>query len=174
MQTLVHVTGASAMSGPMQDDANRRTGVPPTLGLGAELEADLQCAFTNTLPVLITAPGDVAGTLASRIHRNGLNRKAPFMTIDCARTHLPEQLEAAFESVGPKGTVFLRDVDRLSPTLQAHLHFRIVPRGVRVIAATSISLLRAATLGAFSERLFYRLNQIHLVASHAAGYPGAA
>jgi DNA-binding NtrC family response regulator len=162
------------MSGPMQDDANRRSGVSPTLGLGAELEADLQCALTNTLPVLITAPADVATTLASRIHRNGLNRKGQFLTIDCGRMHVAQQLEAALDSVGPKGTVFLRDVDRLSPTLQAHLHFRIVPRGVRVIAATSVSLLRAATLGTFSERLFYRLNQIHLVASHTAGYTGAA
>jgi DNA-binding NtrC family response regulator len=162
------------MSGPMQDDANRRSGVPPTLGLGAELEADLQCAFTNTLPVLITAPADVAATLASRIHRNGLNRKSPFLTIDCARMHVAEQLEAALDSVGPKGTVFLRDVDRLSPSLQAHLHFRIVPRGVRVIAATSVSLLRAATLGTFSERLFYRLNQIHLVASQTVGFTGVA
>ena len=162
------------MSGPTQDDTNRRMGHPPTFGLGAELEADMQCAMTNSSPVLITAPADVAVTLASRIHRNGLNRKGAFLTIDCGRTHQAEQIEVAFDAAGPKGTVFLRDVDRLSPALQRHLSHHILPLGVRVIAATSVSLLRESILGTFDEQLFYRLNQIHLVAAPASGYSGTA
>lgn len=162
------------MSGPMQDDTNRRSGHLPPFGVGAELEADVQCAMTNSSPVLITAPSDVASMLASRIHRHGLNRRSPLLTVDCSRLHLAEQLEVAFDAAGPRGTVYLKDVDRLSPSLQNFLCFKIVPLGVRVIAGTSVSLLRESILGTFDERLFYRLNQIHLVATQTAEYSGAA
>ena len=152
------------MSGTIYDDNSQQFGnLPP--GLSAEFEADVQCALTNTSPVLISAPADVATVVARRIHRNSLNRRGPFLTLDCSRAQVPEQLAMAFDTAAPAGTVFLRDVDRLAPALQALLFSRIVPLGVRVIAGTSVSLLRAAEDGAFDERLFYRLNQIHLVAS---------
>ncbi len=156
------------MSGSIEDDADRHSPYPPAPRLDPEFEADLQCALTNTSPVLITAPADVATAVASRIHQSSLNRKGAFLTVDCARTNLPEQLEVVFDTAAPGGTVFLRDVDRLSPCLQALLYFRIAPLGVRVIAATSVSLLLASTKGTFDERLFYRLNQIHLVAKQPA------
>jgi len=162
------------MSGPTHDDTNRRSGYTPPFGLGADLEADLQCAVSTTSPVLISAAPDMMDTIAARIHRQGPNRKAPFLIIDCARTHHPEQLEVAFSAAEPRGTVFLRDVERLSPVLQAQLYFRIVPLGVRVIAGTGINLLDAAAVGAFDERLFYRLNQIHLIASQPVNYSGTA
>lgn len=152
------------MSGTTRDDANRYEGYPGTLGLNAEFEADLECALASTAPVLITGPAEVTSAVAGRIHRNGLNRKAAFLTVDCSRVNGPEQLETVFESAAPRGTVFLRDVDRLPAALQALLFFRIVPLGVRVIASTSVSLLFAASQGTFDERLFYRLNQIHLIA----------
>lgn len=155
------------MSGTTQDDANRDPH-PPAPRLDAEFEADLQCAMTNTSPVLITAPADVATAVAARIHRNSLNRRSAFLTVDCARTQRPEQLEMVFDTAGPRGTVFLRDVDRLAPSLQSLLYFRIAPLGVRVIAATSVSLLCASAQGAFDEGLFYRLNQIHLMADQAS------
>jgi DNA-binding NtrC family response regulator len=164
MQMLMDATGAAAMSGTTHDDTNRHVGMGLTPGLDAEFEADLQCALTSTSPVLITAPADLATAVATRIHRNSLNRRSAFLTLDCARTDAPEQLEALFNTAGPRGTVFLRDVDRLNPSLQAMLYFHIAPLGVRVIAATSVSLLCAAADGSFDERLFYRLNQIHLVA----------
>jgi DNA-binding NtrC family response regulator len=162
------------MSGSTHDDGNRQAGFAYIPGLDPEFEADVQCAQSNTSPVLITAPADVATAVATRIHRNSLNRKGAFLTVDCGRTHLPEQLEVVFETASPRGTVFLRDVDRLAPPLQRLLYFRIAPLGVRVIAATSVSLLLASAQGAFDERLFYRLNQIHLVASQEAGPADAA
>ena len=39
---------------------------------------------------------------------------------------------------------------------------------VRVIAGTAVSVLERIAAGAFSERLFYRLNTIHLMAAHPA------
>ncbi len=161
------------MSGRTHDD-NRYPGNATSPGLDAEFEADLQCALTNTSPVLITGPADMAAAVAMRIHRNSLNRRGAFMAVDCGRTHAAEQLQLVFDTAAPRGTVFLRDVDRLAPDLQAQLYFRIAPLGVRVIAATSVSLLCAAAQGAFDERLFYRLNQIHLIASQPADPGGAA
>jgi len=173
MTMLMQARGAAAMSGRTTDD-NRYLGNPPSLGPSAEFEADVQCAMTNTSPVLITAPADVAAAIARRIHRNGPNRRGAFLTIDCGRTHSPEQLRAAFEAAEPSGSVFLRDVDRLTPDLQSTLYSRIVPLGVRVLAGTSVSLLCAAAEGTFNEGLFYRLNQIHLVAGHTATPTSAA
>ncbi len=171
---LMQVTGAAAMSGIIDDERNQRRGRAPggtTLG---DFEADLQCALTNTSPVLITGPSELAEEVAGRIHRYGLNGRGAFLTIDCARTHAPEQLEVVFETAAPRGTVFLRDVDRLAPALQMALYVRMSPLGVRVIAATSESLLSAAAMGTFDERLFYRLNQIHLIASPPGGRTPAA
>lgn len=153
------------MSGPTHDNGNRYPEPSPAHGLGADFEADMQCALTNMSPVLITAPAEVATEIAARIHRSSLNRKGAFLTLDCALTQHPEQLDVVFDAAAPSGTVFLRDIDRLPPPLQSQLYVRIIPLGVRVIAATSVSLLRAAAQGAFEERLFYRLNQIHLVAA---------
>jgi DNA-binding NtrC family response regulator len=174
MTMLMHARGAAAMSGTTSDDDNRYMGNLPSPGLSAEFEADVQCAMTNTSPVLITAPADVATAIARRIHRNSLNRRGAFLTLDCGRTHSPEQLSAVFEAAEPLGSIFLRDVDRLPTELQALLYSRIVPLGVRVMAGTSVSLLCASAQGTFNEGLFYRLNQIHLVAVHTTSPAGAA
>lgn len=155
------------MSGTTRDDGNPPDGHLTALELNAEFEADLECALTNTAPVLITGPAEVTAALAARIHRNGANSRTAFLTVDCGRLQRPEQLETVFDTAGPRGTVFLREVDRLPAGLQALLFFRIVPLGVRVIASTSVSLLRAAAQGKFDERLFYRLNQIHLFADQS-------
>jgi DNA-binding NtrC family response regulator len=171
---LMQVTGAAAMSGIIDDERNEWRRRAPSPPVGVEFEADLQCALTNSSPVLITGPSDFAEELATRIHRYGLHGRGAFLTIDCGRMHQPEQLEAVFETAAPRGTVFLRDVDRLAPALQMALFVRMAPLGVRVIAATSQSLLSAAANGSFDERLFYRLNQIHLIASRASDRVPAA
>ena len=151
------------MSGSPYDDTSPGRDFPPSARFDAEFEADLQCALNHTSPVLVTAPAAVAAEVASRIHRESLGRRGMFLTIDCSLVLGAEQLELAFETAAPRGTIFLRDVDRLPAALQAQLYRKIVPLGVRVIASTSIPLLHAAMQGTFDERLFYRLNQIHLV-----------
>jgi DNA-binding NtrC family response regulator len=174
MDMLMQVTGAAALSGITNDERNEWRERAPGPPIGSELEADVRCALNNTSPVLITAPRDVAEEVATRIHRNGLNRRGPFLTIDCGRTQRPEQLQVVFETAAPRGTVFLRDVDRLAPALQMALFVQMAPLGVRVIAATSESLLTAAASGTFDERLFYRLNQIHLIVAATSGRAPAA
>jgi transcriptional regulator of acetoin/glycerol metabolism len=172
MPMLLEARGAAAMSGRIHDDS-RFSAQPSTVALGAEFEADLRCAIGSTAPVLITGPAELTTVLASRIHREGAAR-GTFLTVDCARTRTVDQLESVFAAASPRGTVFLRDVDRLPSALQALLCFRIAPLGTRVIAATSRDLLLATLQGSFDERLFYRLNQIHLMASLAEHPTGAA
>lgn len=154
------------MSGSTRHERTPSPGNGRARALDATFEADLQCALASTTPVLITGPAELAARVAERIHHDGLYRRNVFLTVDCGATCRPEQLDTVFESAAPRGTIFLRDVDRLAPALQTLLFFRLAPYGVRVIAATSVSLLRAAATGAFDERLFYRLNQIHLMAGH--------
>jgi DNA-binding NtrC family response regulator len=161
------------MSGTIDDERNGWRGPAPAPMIGPEFEADFQCALRNSSPVLITAPSAVAEEVATRIHQDGLNRRGVFLTVDCGRTNRPEQIEMVFETAGPRGTVFLRDVDRLAPALQMALYLRMAPLGVRVIAGTSESLLNAAAAGKFDERLFYRLNQIHLIAPPVTQFPAA-
>jgi transcriptional regulator of acetoin/glycerol metabolism len=167
-------TGAAAMSGTPHDDSNRHLNHAPSRGIDTEFEADLQCALANRSPVLITAPPDLASAVASRIHQSGHDRRGAFLTVDCSRTVRPEQIDIAFEAAGPRGTVYLRDVDRLPRPIQDQLYVRIMPLGVRVIAGTSVSLLCASAAGEFDERLFYRLNQIHLVPARPGGVVGSA
>jgi DNA-binding NtrC family response regulator len=174
MQMLLEARGAAAMSGRTQDPDGRFAAYPSTWTLGAEFEADMQCAIGSMAPVLITGPAELTTVIASRIHREGAARGGVFLTVDCGRTRLVEQLEAVLAAAAPRGTVFLRDVDRLPAALQALLCFRIAPLGVRVIAGTCRSLLHATVEGSFDERLFYRLNQIHLVASLSDQPTGAA
>ena len=144
------------------DDDKRYSGELPAAGL-SEFETDIRCACASNAPVLITAPTDVALATASRIHRDSTH-PGTLLTVDCTRTRLPEQLEAVFECAAPRGTIFLLHIDRLAPALQSLLFFRMASAGVRIIAATSVNLVRAAAEGTFDERLFYRLNQIHVVA----------
>jgi DNA-binding NtrC family response regulator len=146
----------------------------------------LQAAETDAC-VLFTGFKD-ARTLGLRIHRLSRLRWTPFVAVDCG---WPEALlnELLFgvrrsdsdpsDAPGPKsgllgaGTIFLTEVGKLSPDLQVHLlgalgHASTMggPRGPRkrVMACTSESLLQRVLERTFDDRLFYRLNVIHLVA----------
>ncbi len=69
------------------------------------------------------------------------------------------------------GTVLISAVDEMPPAVQdalsellAGLEFARSPSAdVRLISGTTVSLLDRVAAGTFSERLFYRLNIIHLM-----------
>jgi DNA-binding NtrC family response regulator len=146
-------------------------------GSRGRLDLDVLAAAASDVCILISG---TEGTrdVARRIH--GLTRGRPgrFRSIDCGwpETLLEEQL---FHGIGPgsTGTVFLEEVGRLSAGLQGRLlaavdapaYLRGVRLGrARVIASTSEPLLQRALEGTFNERLFYRLNAIHVVMPPAA------
>jgi DNA-binding NtrC family response regulator len=137
--------------------------------------------------VLFTGKREAVETLAQRIHNLSGWRHGPFLSVDCAWS------EATLESrlfdvlgdndtklAGPhpkarlsqEGTVFLHEVGKLSPGCQARLADHLAelrthggPRRARrrVMASSSEPLLERVNAGTFDDRLFYRLNVIHLI-----------
>ncbi len=135
-------------------------GVRPPEAAAQDFQGDLQCAVTSAVPVLITGPSDVADQIAHHIHRAGRSTK-PFVMVDAATAS--DSVRLAFESAAPEGVLVLRNVDRLAATEQPSLRDHLDQPGVRVIATTAVNLFALVERGGFDERLFYRLNQIHLV-----------
>ncbi len=138
--------------------------------------------------VLVTGPvGAGKGVVAHTIHQRSARREKPFVTIDCASI-ADERLDAElfghasgavpgaaggapglFE-LAHEGTVFLDELDRMSPAMQVRVlkvleSGRVIrvggadhrPVDVRVISATSKDLTQATEAGSFRADLFYRL-----------------
>ena len=120
-------------------------------------------------------------TLARRIHGAGLRAEFPFvLTRAC---DLPVEPEALREScsrlldAADGGSVLITDVEEMAPIVQdvllevfAGLEVTRRPTtAVRLISGTTVSLLDRVTAGKFSDRLFYRLNIIHLMATDRPG-----
>lgn len=143
---------------------------------------DVNVASRSPARLLITASTPQAvETLARRIHGIGPRTQFPFVMTwagelptdaqalrqDCARL-----LDAA-----AGGSVLVSAVEEMPSAAQdawidllaALESARRPSAAVRLISGTTVSLLERVAAGAFSERLFYRLNIIHLMA--AAGAP---
>lgn len=124
--------------------------------------------------ILFTSTSSARG-LARQVHY--LGGQGPFKTLDCTAPSslLEEQLT---EALGPggSGTVFLEDVDRLNFDLQDRLLDLLdtqddaQPTRARVMASTSEPLLERTLDGSFNERLFYRLNTIHVIVPEGVGW----
>ena len=146
-----------------------------------ERREDEAMAARSDAPLLITADTrhDVE-RLARRIHQTGPRAMGPFVPIrvrawpDTART-IRKRWSAVFEAACG-GSVFLTGIEELSPAFQTVLVDLIDDRqraqspwtAARLISGTTVSLLDCVKAGAFSERLFYRLNVIHIVLGHGA------
>ena len=152
-----------------------------------ELREEVEFAAQQTVNVMLAGEYGVGKTrLARLLHRRSLRCGAPFVTVRCAQlpdTQLASRLfgdadnftrAGAFERADG-GTIFLEDVDVLSPGLQARLMqflatdvqpvgVKTVPRraSVRIISSTTIPLLETLAAGGFREDLYYRLNAVYL------------
>ena len=169
----------------------------PLLTIGAMLERDLeeslQLAADCDVPVLLSGAARHAEPLALSIHRRSTRRGMPFVAVDARQRDLPpaalELLRrevtpgepvAAGRPTAPGGTLFIANIEAMSPAMQvALLHFlerpeRRVRRGLRVIAASTASLHEQVEIGRFRADLYYRLNVIHIVLQPRAANPGRA
>lgn len=138
-------------------------------------------AAASHAPVLIEGePGTGKELLARAIHGSGERRAQPFVSLDCA-TVPPSAIEALLFGATGKfaeattGTLYLANVATLPPPTQQAL-LAVLQRGeiappearrplrvdVRVISATTGSLLERVKAGAFREDLFYRLHVLPL------------
>ena len=159
----VQRTGASAMAHTL-NTGKLRPGVPPVNPAAGELEGDIRCAVASAAPVLITGPLDAAYEIACSIHRFG-RAASPLVAVDVDGSTGVDSIRQAFESAEPDGVLVLRSVDRLAVAEQPALRGLLDRFNVRVIATSAVNLFAVVEGGAFDERLFYRLNQIHLMTS---------
>ena len=157
---------------------------------------DLATAVRSDACVLLTGKQDAVESTAYLIHSLSGWRRGPFTVVDCG---LPEAvLESLilgtvedteptapaepYPRMAQAGTILLRDVGRLGPAIQSKLaaDFPLQGRGAerpgrsrrRLMASTCEPLLPRVLAGTFDDRLFYRLNMIHVVVpadSAAAG-----
>ena len=146
-----------------------------------------QRAARHHSPVLVTGEAGTGKELIARLmHRNGPHFDSAFLAVDCAvpsESFLSGELfvpvEPALADVAsrpPFGTVFLDDIDALSPENQARLAAMLRGGvgsgtqldtrgfGTRVIAATTTDLAGGVANGKFRSDLYYALCviQVHI------------
>ena len=137
--------------------------------------ADEKLARHSAARLLITAstPG-VGEGVARRIHDAGPRARLPFvrmLAVDLpgAADRLRHRCGLALAAAAG-GTLLLSDVEQLEPLVQASLlnvledleSARARTPAVRLISDTTVSLPDRIARGEFCERLFYRLNILHL------------
>jgi len=155
-------------------------------GRGSALfDVDLMTAVRTDACVLLTGKEDAVRALAYRIHSLGGWRHGPFTIVDCSWPGetvervlfgLLSETESSTAQepctrLAQAGTVLLQNIGRLAPTEQSRIAERLVhfcgkrpgSSRRRLIASTSEPLLPRVLDGTFDDRLFYRLNVIHVV-----------
>ena len=149
-----------------------------------ELRQDIVLASGAPVRVMIAGEYGVGKRrLARLIHRQSIRSRAPFVSVRCG------EFDTAIEPVlfgrrgvagaldrADGGTVFLEDIEALSPAAQARLRQfvatgEIQPVGaktvsrrtnVRVLCATRVPLAERLASGMFCQDLYYQLNTIYL------------
>ena len=167
--THAHLTSELPVS-----DRSCRSNTTSTVG------ADVALATRSVVPVLVTAPLDLAYRLARRIHESSARRNGPFVSIE-EGAEPPDDAElpltvAANQAAG--GTLFVHVLGVLDERVQRELRSLLavgrptveanggpaIPKP-RVIVACAENLHEQVVSGRLDPSLFYRLNVIHLIAT---------
>ncbi len=138
-----------------------------------DVDIDLALAAHGGTCVLLTARPAAALETAREIVSRGNSARTGVDVLDChtadavtLRAALCEHLLAPARPNGP--ALLIREVHTLGTADQALLAnlletLRYGTAARRVFASSSVSLFDRVRLGDFDERLFYRLNIIHIV-----------
>jgi DNA-binding NtrC family response regulator len=140
----------------------------------AQMARDLRLATVTDLPVLISGTPAASREIACELDRQSRSPKGAVAVVDCREhgalgalqlfTHDPDPEDAATVRI-----LLLQEVHALDPTDQALLEkeieeLRMRPdRPLRILASSSAPLFDRVVDQLFSERLFYRLNVIHVI-----------
>jgi DNA-binding NtrC family response regulator len=150
-------------------------------------ELEMAMAARTDACILLSGNPDAARDLAYRLHLASGWRHGAFTVIDCGsgNSALEDQiLEALFPPQPTRrgilhlrlvqaGTVLLREVNRLPPSIQQRLARQLTEAHLkpsngksrrRLMASTSESLTERIVDGSFDDLLFYRLNVVHFEA----------
>ena len=135
----------------------------------------VRCAATTFL-ITAAIAADVEA-VARRIHAAGLRAAFPFVrvsadTLPTDATRFSEACAGLIDA-GRGGSLLITNVEAMPAILQASLVETLAPPqgasdpldAVRLIAGPTVILHDCMVAGMFSERLFYRLNIIHVVMS---------
>ncbi|MCD4715944.1 MAG: sigma 54-interacting transcriptional regulator [Desulfobacterales bacterium] len=152
-----------------------------------------QIAESNSTVIIVGASGTGKELFARAIHNNSLQRKGPFITINCGA--LPDTLceselfgykAGAFTdakkdkpgrfALAQNGTIFLDEIGDVSQAVQARLlrvleekvyeplgSTKTVRTNARVITATHRNLENLVRAGEFREDLYFRIDVIKMV-----------
>jgi transcriptional regulator of acetoin/glycerol metabolism len=155
-----------------QDVARVRRGFSALRG-GVEDER-IASRFSAMLLITASTPGEVE-SLARRIHAFSSRAAAPFLSVRAGAFPIePWALRekcSAWLDAAICGSLLMTDVEEM-PVLVQEVFLELLTElqsvragsaTVRLIAGTTMSLLDRVAAGMFSERLFSRLNVIHLV-----------
>jgi hypothetical protein len=165
--------GGDAMS---QEHPRRSTAKPfvmmPTV---PSVAADIELAAASELPVLISADPVASRAIALELGRVGHRRRTPVEIVDCRE---PDALatQPLRTRPGCAPVLLLQEVHALSRREQLELEQQLEevlllgPAGrVRVVASSSASLYDRVVDERFRDRLYYRLNMIHIVVPSPSG-----
>lgn len=132
----------------------------PAMQAFARLLAD---AARHAVPVLLVGErGTGRTTFARTLHELSPHAERPFVRVDCTAAPGDPWAQA---HAARGGTLFLDDVDELSPALQAAA-LRLVADAralrFRIVASTRHDLEAAIGTGSFRKDLFYRLSVLEI------------
>jgi DNA-binding NtrC family response regulator len=145
------------------------------LRVPADLALEIGCAARTDVPVLITGGPEEGKDIACAIDRRSDRPQGTVEVVDCRERGAVGRLlaftprESTQAHADRAAIVLLQEVHALSPKEQAQFEhrlaeMRISPRPlVRFIASSSAPLFERVREGAFDERLYYRLNIIHMI-----------
>ena len=148
-----------------------RTSSIDSTNLTKALSLDIAVAACTSLPVLITAPPELALPVATEIAMGHGERGADgVVVVDAADdSHLRSTVRrAASQGTGGLRAVVIHDVHGLNPAQQSALMALVNGLGrpgagrCRLISTTSVSLFDRVLDDSFDSDLFYSLNKIHI------------
>jgi transcriptional regulator of acetoin/glycerol metabolism len=141
------------------------------------LADDIGCAARSDVPVLITGAPDQSREIAFAIDRRSPTTHGSVDVIDCrslgalARVISHPSWSSAANGATHDSILLLQEVHALNLHEQAQFERRLAEwrvsrrnSGLRIMASSSAPLFDRVRDGSFDERLYYRLNVIHMVA----------
>lgn len=156
-------------SGLIDCGSNRRLELP-------RLEDEIRCAARSDVPVLITGNPEDGREIACAIDRRSRTPRGTVDVVDCRQRGAFTRVMSypLFSRASQEGSrapiLLLQEVYALSPNEQAEIDGRLAELSVspgaaapRIMASSSSPLFERVQEGSFDERLYYRLNVIHMV-----------
>jgi len=143
--------------------------------VGASLADDIGCAARSDVPVLITGRPEQGHEIACAIDRRSRTPGGSVDVIDCRSLGALGRVMSHASWYGAanatRGSILLlQEVQAFDLNEQAQFEHRLAElrvsqrrSGLRIIATSSAPLFERVLDGSFDERLYYRLNVIHMV-----------